>query len=182
MQDFCAWLTKTDRKAGKIGARDRYRLPSDHEWSCAAGLGRIEDAAMAPWEKHVLVLERFPWGDAWLDQSLPGNYAGTEMRQPIENGSYRHLKNLLPGHSDAGIGTFSAGAYPANEFGLYDLGGNVWEWCDDWCDPQKTRRVLRGGSWATGERTQVLSNYRHSIAPESGFNDYGFRCVLELAE
>ena len=182
MQDFCAWLTETDRKADKIGARDRYRLPSDHEWSCAAGLGRLEDAAMAPWEKHVLGVERYPWGDAWLDQSLPGNYAGTEMRQPIENGSCRHLKNLLTGHSDAGIGTCSAGSYPANESGLFDLGGNVWEWCDDWCDPQKTRRVLRGGSWATGERTQVLLNYRHSIAPESGFNDHGFRCVLELAE
>ena len=133
-------------------------------------------------EKHVPLLEVYPWGDTWPDQALPGNYAGKEMRQPIESGPYRHLRSVLPNHSDSGIGTYSVGTYPANEFGLYDLGGNVWEWCDDWIDAQKTRRVLRGGSWTTGERTQVLSNYRHSIEPESGFNDYGFRCVLERAE
>lgn len=182
MQDFCAWLTELDRKAGKIGTRDRYRLPTDHEWSCAVGLGQREDAAKAPLEKHDLVSETYPWGDVWPDQRLPGNYAGTEMRQQIESGNYRHLKSVLPNHFDAGIGTYTVGSYPANPFGLYDLGGNVWEWCDDWLDPQKTRRVLRGGSWTTGERTQALANYRHAIEPSSNTTDYGFRCVLELAE
>lgn len=182
MQDFCAWLTDTDRKAGKIGARDRYRLPTDHEWSCAVGLGQHEDAAKAPGEKHLALSEVYPWGDAWQEKNLPGNYAGEEMLQSIEGGQYRHLKSVLPNHTDFGIGTYSAGTFPANPFGLYDLGGNVWEWCDDWIDQEKTKHVLRGGSWATGERTQVLSSYRHSIEPDSGFNDYGFRCVLELAE
>ena len=37
---FCAWLTERERKAGKLGANERYRLPSDHEWSCAVGLAR----------------------------------------------------------------------------------------------------------------------------------------------
>lgn len=182
MQDFCVWLAELDRKAGKIGARDRYRLPTDHEWSCAVGLGKREDATKTPLEKHDLGSEVYPWGTVWPDQRLPGNYAGTEMREQIESGRFGYLKSMLPNHFDAGIGTYSVGSNPANEFGLYDLGGNVWEWCDDWLGPQKTRRVLRGGSWATGERTQVLSTYRYAPEPSSRMNDYGFRCVLDLAE
>jgi len=45
---FCAWLTIEDRKSGKIGPNDVYRLPSDHEWSCAVGIGKDENPAASP--------------------------------------------------------------------------------------------------------------------------------------
>jgi len=43
---FCAWLTERARKAGKLASSERYRLPSDHEWSCAVGIAEREDSAL----------------------------------------------------------------------------------------------------------------------------------------
>ena len=48
---FCEWLTQEERKNGKIGTDQRYRLPSDHEWSRAVGIGKDEDAGQLPANK-----------------------------------------------------------------------------------------------------------------------------------
>jgi formylglycine-generating enzyme required for sulfatase activity len=45
---FCAWLTEREQRIGKLPAGWAYRLPSDHEWSCAAGIGEREDAKAHP--------------------------------------------------------------------------------------------------------------------------------------
>ena len=58
---FCAWLTERERKAGKLSANERYRLPSDHEWSCGVGIGGREDAAMLPVQKDRKLQGVFPW-------------------------------------------------------------------------------------------------------------------------
>jgi len=79
----------------------------------------------------------------------------------------------------------------ANAWGLYDMHGNVFEWCLDWSggkypggmvsDPQGpesgTKRVLRGGSWR-GDAWRVRSAYRVASAPVFQSHDYGFRVVL----
>jgi formylglycine-generating enzyme required for sulfatase activity len=61
-------------------------------------------------------------------------------------------------------------SFKPNKFGLYDLGGNVWEWCEDWYDNAQKDRVLRGGSWHSFDRGYLLSSYRNHYAPGSRSN------------
>ena len=78
----------------------------------------------------------------------------------------------------------------ANELGLYDMSGNVWEWCSDWKggyssgsqqDPEGTStgsyRVLRGGCWGCIARVCRVS-HRASVTPDTRFDNFGFRLVL----
>jgi formylglycine-generating enzyme required for sulfatase activity len=71
------------------------------------------------------------------------------------------------------------GSFAANKLGLHDMGGNVWEWCEDWNDPAaKANRVLRGASWGILYRDNLLSSNRGGRAPGGRYYDFGFRCVL----
>jgi formylglycine-generating enzyme required for sulfatase activity len=72
--------------------------------------------------------------------------------------------------------TESVGSLGANHYGLYDMRGNVMEWC---LDPQdKPYRVLRGGAWDTYIDINARVEFREYSAPDKTKNDYGFRVVL----
>ncbi|MDW7679694.1 MAG: SUMF1/EgtB/PvdO family nonheme iron enzyme, partial [bacterium] len=92
--------------------------------------------------------------------------------------------------------TCLVGNYPANELGLYDMSGNVWEWCYDWYDSDYYRkckqegvvenpkgpetgkyRVLRGGSWVNSSADGLRSAYRDSRDPWDWSSRWGFRCL-----
>lgn len=95
-------------------------------------------------------------------------------------------------------GTCPVGTFRANDFGLYEMLGNVWEWIEDnwhenydgspadgtaWIATVEVaaRRVLRGGSWAN-ESTYVRSASREGFAPSSRYVIIGFRCARSLSE
>jgi formylglycine-generating enzyme required for sulfatase activity len=67
--------------------------------------------------------------------------------------------------------------YAPNRFGLYDLAGNVNEWCEDWSDERKMDRVLRGSNYFHAERASMLSSVRNDSQPHRYFTAGGFRCV-----
>ena len=167
---YCAALTARERGAGRLPAGYVYRLPMEAEWeyACRAGTttpfhyGNVLRSGMARFNGNG---EYPPCGDSpWFCD----NPAGTYLRR-----------------------TTLVGSYAPNAWGVYDMHGNVWEWCQDWSseslpggevtDPKGpdtgTYRVIRGGSWyhyANGCRSAL----RYKYHPSSRNLDLGFRVVL----
>jgi formylglycine-generating enzyme required for sulfatase activity len=160
--DFCEWLSKKEDKS--------YRLPTDVEWGLALGIpkkgqgesNRLDD------EKYV-----FPWGNSPVPPKGFGNYADTSFASKFPN----HYS--LKGYVDGFPTTSPVMSFQPSPLGFYDLGGNVWEWCEDWLDEKQGRRVARGGSWYGYDAEDMRSSYRGGIPPSQGRPYYGFRCVLQ---
>jgi formylglycine-generating enzyme required for sulfatase activity/serine/threonine protein kinase len=180
-QLFCQWLTLRDQAAGRLPADWRYRLPTDHEWSCAAEIGQNEDAAKLPAEKNMKINDMFPWGAQWPPPKGAGNYAGEELRPALAAGKYSNIKDVIAGYNDGYATTSPVGSFAPNRFGLHDMGGNVWQWCEDWIDKDQKRRVLRGSSWGNYQRNFLLSSNRNPFAPDGRHYHAGFRCVLSAS-
>lgn len=181
-QDFCSWLTERERRLSYIGNNCFYRLPTDHEWSCAVGIGHLEDPNQLPIQKNRMTADFYPWGSGWSIDGIFGNYAGEEMSSSIAAGKYKPANILtISGYNDSFVQTSPVGSFSANHYGLYDLGGNVWEWCDDWYDDTKKYRVWRGASWINDRPETMLSSSR-ARDPQDWRRAWhgGFRCVLEL--
>ena len=173
-QAFCSWLTERERTDGRLRATERYRLPADHEWSCAVGIGEREDPAKPPWSKAQAIADVYPWGEAWPPPPDAGNYSGEEAA------GYEMSKDqkIVAGFRDGFAQTAPVGSFPANRFGLFDLGGNAWELCEDLWKDDGTLRVMRGGSFGAASRVGLLSCYRDSFAPDLPAASIGFRVVL----
>jgi formylglycine-generating enzyme required for sulfatase activity len=146
------------------------RLPTEAEFEYAAR-GGVQD-------------KKFAWGDELYpaDRCLANAWQGTF---PFEDTGKDGFKGLAP-----------VGSFPPNSYGLYDITGNVWEWCADWFDdnyykqsPKENpkgpesgeERVLRGGSWLCAENYCLGYRVaaRNHTAPDSGLNNLGFRCVRD---
>jgi hypothetical protein len=158
---FCQWLTARERTAGKIGAAQFYRLPTDDEWSAAVGLTEAKEGS--PKDKSGKVKDVYPWGTQWPPPRGSGNYA-----KAIGVHDYDY--------------TSPAGSFAPNKFGLYDMGGNVWQWCEDLYDSEQTARVLRGCSFLDYDAVDALSSFRSWNLPGTRVDSDGFRCVLAAGQ
>ncbi len=173
-QAFCVWLTDRERQARRLGEAERYRLPTDHEWSCAVGLGESEDPARSPGAKSEELKDLFPWGAAWPPPASAGNYSGEEA---AGHETWKE-QTILTGYRDDFPRTAPAGSFTPNRFGLFDLGGNAWEWCEDLLQPGGDPRVLRGASFNNGGRGGLFSAKRDGHPPGTRNENFGFRVVL----
>ncbi len=165
---FCEWLGK---KEGR-----HYRLPTDAEWSILAGVRHLEAQGIAPKAQPALP-GHHPWGLRPMEKG-DGNYCDAAFGHSDFGEGYG--AQWLKTHDDRFAATAPVGSFKANSHGLYDLGGNVWEWCEDWYDPpESTLKVLRGASWRTGNPERIWSSYRGPDPPDCRLDSAGFRIVLE---
>ena len=163
---FCEWLTDKEHQEGMLPPNQFYRLPTDLEWSKAVGLP--EEPGKTPEERDGVIAEVYPWGVAWPPPPGAGNYTGEETGSDI----------AIKGYNDGFPWTSPVGSFKPNQFGLYDMGGNVWQWCMDSWNEKSPAKVLRGASWYNGARKlSLLSSCRVHAAPDSSTDNYGFRIV-----
>lgn len=145
------------------------RLPTEAEWEKAARGGLVDS--------------KFPWGDTDPD-GTQCNFADNNTSRTWSD------KNADDGHEYAA----PVGSYPPNGYGLYDMAGNVWEWCADWYDwydgnyyvssPYRnpkgpdsgSYRVLRGGSYDLYPYDLRVA-YRDCYNPTGRHYTLGFRCA-----
>ena len=104
-----------------------------------------------------LIKKEYVWGD---DEAVARDYANYDGTGGKDKWEY-----CAP-----------VGSFKPNGYGLYDMGGNVWEWCQDRYDSDKTRRILRGGSWY-GNTVSLRAAFRFGNGPSNAGISYGFRCV-----
>ncbi len=138
-----------------------YRLPSEAEWEYAC---------------RARTTTPFHFGETIITNLA--NYDGNSTYANAPKGKYRQQ-------------TTEVGSFSANAFGLYDMHGNVWEWCEDtrhdryngapddgsaWTDSNHRYRLLRGGSWYINT-VFCRSAYRFDRSPLSTEHDVGFRVV-----
>jgi len=165
--EYCRRLTETQRNAGCLPPGWTYRLPTSAEWEYACRAGTT-----TPFHYGTQLLS----GMANFD----GVYEWDASVGELYNTNGVHLWRTAP-----------VGSYAPNAWGLYDMHGNVWEWCLDWyagslpggsvVNPRGptsgTDRVFRGGCWYNDGRF-CRSAYRLRGLPSLRGNDLGFRVVL----
>ena len=155
------------------------RLPTEAAWEFAAR-GGLEKAS------YIRGNEFSPNGK-WMTNTWQGKF-------PHENTGEDGFKGLAP-----------AGSFQANGYGLFDMAGNVWEWCSDWYlpdyyakspkdnppgpttsfdpdEPGVMKHTTRGGSWMCSD--SYCRGYRPSArmktSPDTGLANTGFRCVKDV--
>jgi len=116
---------------------------------------------------------------------------GKKLKYGTSTGDLSHDLANYAGGRDKWKYTAPVGSFPPNELGIYDMSGNVWEWCQDWHDGNYYRRspknnpqgpssgkchVLRGGSWGINPWNLRCAN-RLWYDPDDRLDDFGFRLV-----
>ncbi len=142
---------------------------------------------------------RFPTEAEWEYACRAGTVTPFYTGQTISSDDANYDASRTYGTGVKGLEmkkTVDAGSYPPNGFGLYDMHGNVWEWCSDWYrkhyyresvvdDPKGPasgkKRVTRGGSWKSWPKN-CRSADRNKCAPSKSTSNTGFRVVLELEQ
>lgn len=111
-----------------------------------------------------------------MGQEHKGSTASEEYFRGIVNQA--GVWSVIRGFRDGHVFTAPVASFSANALGIYDLGGNVWEWCEDKDPGVSSFRILHGGSWSHEDILSLESWYRAGREPNHRNHIQGFRCVL----
>ncbi len=180
--EYCNWLSSREglspvyeERFGEYEAirplPNGYRLATEAEWVWALRYGGAQSSS------------KFSWGDDWPPRGDAGNYA--------DRSAADLLTSIMLNYDDGFASTAPVGSFPANRLGLYDAGGNVAEWVNDFytvptpgltdpvVDPlgpeRGTSHVIRGSSWRHAGIAETRLSYRDY--GEEARTDVGFRIV-----
>lgn len=147
---FCKWLSLKEGIS--------YRLPTKSEWGAAAGP------------------ETYAWGSEWPPPRGAGNFSDRSRKEKAQYfSSAIYFEDLDDGYPT----TAPVMSYPANKLGIYDLAGNLTEWCED-LSVNQTGHLVSGGNWLCATAGGIQTSNRASFALGERPVGTGFRCVIDL--
>ncbi len=168
---FCAWLTKKERDLGLIGKDDRYRLPTDEEWSRAVGLPM--ERGNDPAERNGRIRGVYPWGYEWPPPNGVDNFADEAA------GKLSSLQPIIKGYRDKAPMLATVTSLTVGPKGFVGLAGNVSEWVEtDFNNNNTAIATVRGGNWRSANPDELLSSARQAVPADTRRDTIGFRMVL----
>ncbi len=166
------------------------------EWDAAYSAGGVQHKpGDQGWGRGQRPVIHVSWCDAreyaeWLSKETGKPYrllseaeweyacrAGTTTRYSFGDTITKQQARYLEGKRGSSGHTVEVGSFPPNDWGLYDMHGNVWEWCEDKHD--NSSRILRGGSWFTSPGFLRASHRKYDRPGERDY-DVGFRLARML--
>jgi len=156
----------------------------NQEWQPVVGVSWYEAAAYCRWYTQFLKAKtpirlpteeeweyaaRGPHGSEWSFGAWDENIPRWDSYFEYENGLTRSTSRVNTVYKKS-----------VNDYGLFEMSGNVWEWTSSWYDKDKVARVLRGGSWSNGSVVFLRCAFRYYDDPGDGVDYWGFRCVQAL--
>ncbi|MDA0989406.1 MAG: SUMF1/EgtB/PvdO family nonheme iron enzyme [Verrucomicrobia bacterium] len=153
--EFCEWLNRTYQD--RLPKDFHFRLPLALEWMALARCG----------ENRI-----YPWGNRWPPPY--GNFADLTAREQLSEWQG------VEGYDDGFPVTCPVSLSGVNEWGIYGMAGNVWEWCQDWQTRKRRYKVRLGGSWDFDTEPNLRIETVGFDRPDLRDDTIGFRVFASL--